>query len=183
MYAECVEDGICSQPGDTTRYSDSNFANHPVVYVSWDDANAYCLWANRRLPTEAEWEKAARGNDGRTYPWGNDAPNNNLLNYNSAIGDTTEVDKYVDGASPYGALNMAGNVLEWVADRYDANYYATLGENARNPQGPDSGQSRVLRGGAWLDLVNFVRSAGRGWLDQALMVDFFGFRCAMDATP
>jgi formylglycine-generating enzyme required for sulfatase activity len=108
MYAKCVQDGACNQPSSTksdTRdsyYGNSEFDNYPVIYVSWKGAKAYCEWADRRLPTEAEWEKAARGENAFIYPWGNDAPNNNLLNYNGAVGDTTEVGKYQDGASPYG---------------------------------------------------------------------------------
>ncbi|HMD81240.1 MAG TPA: formylglycine-generating enzyme family protein, partial [Anaerolineales bacterium] len=178
MYAKCVQDGACSQPDDTSIYSDSNYANHPVVYVSWNNAKAYCEWADRRLPTEAEWEKAARGENAFTYPWGNDAPNNNLLNYNIAVGDRTDVGKYPDGASPYGALDMAGNVWEWVADWFDANYYATLGEIARNPQGPISGQDRVVRGGSWYDGDYYVRSALRSRNDPAYSDSGIGLRCS-----
>ena len=107
-YALCVQDGICDLPKDTARYYDSNYANHPVVSVSWYDANTFCSYAQGRLQTEAEWEKAARGENALLYPWGNNTPNNNLLNYNNVVGSTTEVGKYPNGDSPHGALDMAG---------------------------------------------------------------------------
>jgi formylglycine-generating enzyme required for sulfatase activity len=121
MYATCVDAGVCNPPSNTISYTrksyygDSEFAEYPVIYVDWNMAKTYCGWAGRRLPTEAEWEKAGRGTGGNIYPWGNDAPNNSLLNYNSEVGDTTEVGAYPDGASVYSALDMAGNVWEWVS--------------------------------------------------------------------
>jgi formylglycine-generating enzyme required for sulfatase activity len=183
MYSKCVNNGSCNPPVSTKSYTRDNyygnaeFDNYPVIYVDWNMAKAYCEWVDRRLPTEAEWEKAARGTDGRIYPWANDTLSSNLLNYDDNVGDTTEVGNYPDGASPYGALDMAGNVWEWVADWYDANYYAMLGENASNPQGPASGQYRVLRGGSWINRANHVRSADRGWFEPE---DFYyvGFRCS-----
>jgi formylglycine-generating enzyme required for sulfatase activity/uncharacterized caspase-like protein len=187
-YAKCVQDGKCKQPSSTSSethyiyYENSEFDNYPVIYVNWDDANAYCAWAGRRLPTEAEWEKAARGTDGRTYPWGNDSPNDTLLNYNNYSGqDTKEVGKYPNGASPYGALDMAGNVSEWVADWYDESYYATLGEKARNPQGPANGQVHVLRGGSYFSNYYSVRSSERTLYEISGPV-LDGFRCAVSES-
>jgi eukaryotic-like serine/threonine-protein kinase len=182
MYARCIQDGKCSQPTSPKYYNDSTYANHPVVYVSWENANAYCSWANRRLPTEAEWEKAASWDEKNqtkyVYPWGNNTPNNDLSNYNGVMEETTEVGNYPSGASPYGALDMAGNVWEWVADWYDPFYYSTLGENVRNPPGPNSGQYKVLRGGSWSNEDYFVRSAVRYGVGPALTGNYIGFRCS-----
>ncbi|HRQ25217.1 MAG TPA: SUMF1/EgtB/PvdO family nonheme iron enzyme, partial [Anaerolineales bacterium] len=146
MYAKCVADDGCAPPSSSKSYTrdsyydNSEFDDYPVIYVNWNQANAYCTWAGRSLPTEAQWEKAARGTDARAYPWGNTTPNSALLNYNANIGDTSKVRSYESGASPYGAYDMAGNVWEWVADWYDENYYAYSPN--RNPQGPSSGEYR-----------------------------------------
>ena len=185
MYYLCVEAGVCKQPtskGSYTHssyYGNAEYDNYPVIYVDWNMAKTYCEWVDRRLPTEAEWEKAARGENALIYPWGNDAPNNNLLNHNDSVGDTTEVGKYPNGVSPYGALDMAGNVWEWVEDWYGDTYYASA--PASNPLGPDSGQSRVLRGGSWYGYGRIVRSALRlGDHPSVTNVDI-GFRCARSA--
>lgn len=152
MYALCVDAHACREPTHTdseTAYSyyddpQGKYDIYPVIWVNWTMAQAYCEWAGRRLPTEAEWEKAARGTDGRIYPWGNDPPNHDLANYDGYFGGPLNVNRYPKGASPYGALDMAGNVLQWVADWYSATYYQI--SPASNPLGPDSGDKRVLRG-------------------------------------
>jgi len=124
--------------------------------------------------------KAARGTDGRIYPWGNQTPNTTLVNFNENVGDTTEVGNYPSGASPYGALDMAGNVWQWVADWYGDNYYQNSPE--RNPTGPGSGSYRVLRGGAFYFDASAERSASRLGIDPDLTGDPNGFRC-LAASP
>jgi len=181
MYSKCVNAGKCNppSPSDTDHFNNIDYANHPVAYVSWDDASAYCSWAVRRLPTEAEWEKAARGTDARVYPWGNDAPNSALLNYNREIDETTEVRSYPDGISPYSAYDMAGNVWEWVNDWYDVYPGGTPSASS------DFGQNyRVHRCGSWLDVHDLGRSSERdmGASDYRLL-DNLGFRCALDVSP
>jgi serine/threonine-protein kinase len=185
-YAQCVADGVCRAPVSNSSntqdqyYGSPEFDQYPVIFVTWDDANTYCHWAGRRLPTEAEWEKAARGSDARICPWGNDAPSTNLVNFNWAIGDTTPVGSYPAGVSPYGAVDMSGNVWEWVADWYDSNYYNN--SPIENPQGPSSGGRRVLRGGSWYYEVNYIRAAFRFSADANSMLNDLGFRCALSDT-
>jgi formylglycine-generating enzyme required for sulfatase activity len=182
MYASCVTAGGCSSPGSTSSatrlnyYGGSQYANYPVINVNWSQAVAYCQWAGRRLPTEAEWEKAARGTDGRIYPWGKHAPDATLGNFNKSVGDTSQVGIYPAGASPYGALDMMGNVWEWVADWYSNTYY--LSSPARNPTGPDSGTSHVMRGGSWFSGTDVVSAFQRGGNIPSYRSNYVGFRCA-----
>ena len=157
-------------------------ANHPVTQVSWEDAQAFCIWLSRltghavRLPSEAEWEKAARGTDGRIYPWGNDAPDHALLNYNMHIKDTAAVGSYPRGASQYGLLDMAGNVWEWVNDWFDKNY--TQNPPQRNPKGPDFGQQRGYRGGSWSNGAGYIQPSNRSGGNPDGRFNILGFRCA-----
>jgi len=186
MYAFCVSANQCNPPSnpssDPNYYGNSEYRNYPVIYVSWGDAMTYCKWAARQLPTEAQWEKAARGTDGRIYPWGNDAPDTTLLNYTSLnnhySSGTTAVGSYPNGASPYGALDMAGDVWQWVNDWYNDSYYQS--SPSSNPLGPDSGEFRVLRGGTW-DIPGVNYSAYRGAGYPANVSYDAGFRCAMSA--
>ena len=174
QYALCVSAGGCTAPSNS-RWQDSDYRDHPVTHVDWNQARAYCAWAGVRLPTEAEWEKAARGTDGRIYPWGNSAPDDRFANYGNIIDGTTPVGNYPEGASPYGALDMAGNVWEWVNDWYDSDYYSQ--SPSENPQGPATGESRVLRGGSWDNYDSFVRSAFRFKYVPVDWGRYYGFRC------
>ena len=206
MFGLCVGASACPVPSEPIYYSDPAFASHPVAYVSWSNARAYCSWAERRLPTEAEWEKAATWdpvkNQQRTYPWGDefDCRRGNF-------DDESELDSFVmpggpdcdgyvrsspvgsfpSGASPYGVLDMAGNVWEWVHDAFietdplagaQRNYYAI--SPASNPQGIDPAMSdyRLLRGGSWGIDYGFARSAYRLWHGLDDSYDGVGFRCA-----
>ena len=157
--------------------------DHPIVSVTWDDAKAYCDWAEASLPTEAQWEKAARGADGRTFPWGDKWDRRKLRCSKKEFGDaggTAPVGSYPRGASPYGCLDMVGNVLQWCADWYDEDYYAH--SPTRNPVGPAFGDERVERGGSWVShLESNFRCANRGFGGPDGGNNGIGFRCVVRA--
>ena len=175
-YGRCVAAKACPAP-DNSIWDDSDKAEHPVTHVSWDNAVAYAEWAGGRLPTEAEWERACRGDDGRAYPWGNAAPGSSTANFGDSSRGTTAVGSYPAGASPYGLLDMAGNVWEWTADWYDSGYYASAPQ--RDPSGPASGSSRVLRGGSFNNVASLVRCAYRNWGYPDARYDDGGFRVVL----
>jgi len=166
---------------DTGLYIKAENENRPVVDVSWQDALAYCEWVGGRLPTEAEWEKAARGTDGRIFPWGNTDLEVGMVNFDNRISRSTEVGSYPNDSSPYGVLDMAGNVSEWVADYYAEDYYNQ--SPYENPAGPESSDYRVLRGGSWFDLADGVRLSNRVRNREQNYDLIYGFRCAGDLVP
>jgi formylglycine-generating enzyme required for sulfatase activity len=175
-YQMCVTAGTCTPPaGD---FDPVTKPDHPVERVSWQQATTYCTWVGKRLPTEAEWEKAARFVDGRKYPWGNTVEDCTKAHWNECPGafEPTPVATHLAGDSPYGLHDMAGNVWEWVADWYDANYYQTA-PNV-DPTGPASGTLKVLRGGSAKNGATSMQASRRGFAAPADQTDEVGFRCA-----
>jgi formylglycine-generating enzyme required for sulfatase activity len=167
------EDCLIEQVDGEFR-SRGGYTDHPVIEVTWYGAAAYCEWAGARLPTEAEWEYAARGPEGHIYPWGNKDPTCDLAQYGGCSGLTVQVGSLPDGASWCGVLDLAGNVREWVADWY-GNYPSGA---LTNPTGPETGADRVLRGGSWYDAPEFVRGASRYGNRPDDRFNSLGFRCA-----
>jgi formylglycine-generating enzyme required for sulfatase activity len=180
QYGLCVAAGQC----EPSRYADMDWLNgdnQPVVAVTWNDAKAYCEWVGGTLPTEAQWEYAARGPESRTYPWGEGVPDCDLANYLECVGTTADVGSYPAAESWCGALDMAGNVYEWVASWW----YPYPADAQVNPAGPESGDRKVIRGGAWTDLNFNLISAQRIRYDPNSAIDTVGFRCIVSplASP
>jgi formylglycine-generating enzyme required for sulfatase activity len=185
QYRRCEEAGDCDTPGCLRPYEALDKADHPVVCVSWFQAKAYCEWRDARLPTEAEWEKAARGDDGPTYPWGEIitcqvANYGGTLKDNGCVGATSRVRAYPTGVSPYGVYDMGGNVWEWTADWYDSSYYGI--SPTENPLGPNKGSFKVMRGGSWHRYERHVRATYRNYYGPDSLEGDIGFRC-VSAVP
>ena len=181
LYSNCVIEGGCSEPHNLYPYNNSGYSNNPIVNITWSQAVSYCEWRGATLPTEAEWEKAARGVDGRVYPWGENI-DCTYANFGDCKGRTVEVDSYEKGQSPFGVFNMLGNVSEWVSDWYSFDYYSS--SPVDNPNGPIDGTRRVARGASWIyyskgDLLSITKR----W---SVLPDYWssiiGFRCAKDAS-
>jgi formylglycine-generating enzyme required for sulfatase activity len=179
QYLLCVDQGRCTPPDalDDPDFSDVAGLNQPVVGVSFDQARAYCNFVNADLPTEAQWEKAARGPDSNLYPWGKDAPSCDLLNFNNCLKMSSDVTQFARGRSYYGALNMAGNVFEWVADWYDPLYYKASPPG--DPAGPDSGRARVIRSSGYRSNDTQSLTYARSFSSPSDHRRDLGFRCSL----
>ncbi|MCW5800366.1 MAG: formylglycine-generating enzyme family protein [Nitrospira sp.] len=182
-YAEFLVSQKTDPPFKWNEATSGSHQNKPVVGVNWYDARDYCRWVGRRLPTEAEWELAARGTEGRMYPWGDAHPTRGYANAGHTkwhgYDTLTNVGQFELGKTPNGVYDLAGNLWEWVADWYDATYYQFSPRD--NPSGPSAGPLRALRGGAWNNDAKSIRSANRaGYAPDARRNDV-GFRCAKDA--
>ncbi len=191
QYAQCVKSGNCSPPkknsssSRSSYYGNPSFENYPVVWVDWYQADSYCRWAGGRLPTNAEWEYAARGNDGRLFPWGDTFPGGSRANVNGYLGDTNAVDDFANYASPFGLLNTTGNVWEWVSDWYSATYYAN-NNDWTDPTGPSSGDNingsavKVGRGGSWWIKSAISSVSVQDWEHPGTTGYAVGFRCVIE---
>ena len=181
-YRQCVEGGGCTPPKDRLTFEDLQRAQHPVTNITWNQARSFCQWQGKRLPTEAEWEKAARGTDGRRYPWGNDGEVVKIRVKNGDLkpgaNGSERVGRQAATASPYGALDMIGNVSEWVKDWYAEDFYQT--SSSHDPQGPLRGSFRVLRGGEWNEKPPNLQASYRGWDEVTYWGPTLGVRCAGD---
>ena len=180
QYQQCMDNGQCTAPDSAGGFDPVNKGNYPVGGVEWMQAVSYCTWKGKRLPTEAEWEKASRGTDGRTYPWGNFGPDCTLAHYlDCTLGDSQPLAVGSRaGDSPLGLKDMAGNNLEWTNDWYASSYYQT--SPTTDPQGPSSGMYKVLRGGGWGYGTLYLRSANRYFALPTVKPAQFGFRCVMN---
>lgn len=182
QYGLCVSSGACEPPLDPKRalgVDEPTQATAPVAGVSWEQANAYCSWIQGNLPTEAQWEKAARGPESWMYPWGDAEPSCDLLNFDNCVGFPTEAGRYLDGRSHYGLFDMAGNVFEWTFDWYDAGYYPA--SPAADPTGPESGTLRTFRSSAYYSFMNEAKLFRRLSMQPEKFRDDLGFRCVVQS--
>ncbi len=186
-YRRCVEAGSCTEPNkdEICNWGVDGREDHPINCVSWHQSKGYCEWVGKRLPTEAEWEKSAKGNDGRLFSWGNELPSCELTNYNASSqmgqdkychGRTIPVGEYPGAASPYGVVQMTGNVYQWASDWYGKTYYQESPD--KNPQGPTSGKYRIVRGGSWFNVARDLKVELRGLIPPGTRLNYVGFRCA-----
>ncbi len=176
MYWLCLQKNSCTPPAPENRFFiNPLFSSYPIVYITWDQALQYCNWAGRDLPTEAQWEKSARGTTGEIYPWGSDTPTNGFGNFDNKVGTIISATTYAAGASPYGALNMVSNVREWVKDKYNPTYYQR--SPLINPNGSQQGSMRSLRGGSFLDTVDRLTTFFRFAHEPSSPGINRGFRC------
>jgi formylglycine-generating enzyme required for sulfatase activity len=184
QYAAYLKKSGAEPPDFWERVNQKEDINRPVVGVDWLDAKDFCEFYGKQLPTEAQWEKAARGTDGRKYPWGNDDPGPLFANFASGVSfsynkSLAPVGSFELGKSPYGAYDMVGNVWEWVLDNYDKAYYQVASQ--KNPPGPSAGDYKVIRGGSWSKRPAVARSAGRMFLSPNTRSNSLGFRCVGEA--
>lgn len=176
QYELCARSSGCSSPDSVNwMYGIWIFDQYPVVYVTWEQALEYCIWAGKDLPTEAEWEKAARGLDDLKFPWGNEKPTSSLANFGNGIGNLVAAQSYASGASPYGAVNMAGNAREWVRDWFNPTYYQRSPEI--DPAGSPQGAAKSLRGGGFNDPIDRLMGYNRFSHDPESPGSNRGFRC------
>lgn len=194
LYRKFLEEGKHESPSTWDDEAARTVGDRPAIGIKWESAATYCRWAGKRLPTEAEWEKAARGTDGRRYPWGDMQPFVDIANYNRGMwvseaitlvavtsgleGMSVRHGLKEGGKSPFGIFHMAGNAAEWVADWYERDYYQK--SSVKNPPGPATGEKRVLRGGSWADLPSALRVTARVSAEPDFEDRTVGFRCAMD---
>ncbi len=185
MYRACVESRYCEEPRSKSSashedyFTNEAYNDYPVIHVDWNQAKAYCSWAGKRLPTEAEWEKAARGSESYDYPWGNVLPKVLPMQINLfGTGDTAPVDSFPEGASPYGVYNMGGNVWEWTADQFDQYYYGK--SPSEDPKSVTGGVDYVIRGYSWAYPFSDYHITVRGSVYVLNHTYDLGFRCAMD---